>query len=178
LVLRRIGPVPLAARVKLLLTVLVVISGTLFPVRVRTPAGEIELLLPKKLILPLVPLVVETRVKVPEEAVPPLITADPPRVKVVALTVKLAFVVKLVREDAFKLEVLFKLTVPALTEKRPAPLFGEIAILPVELPPMVKVLLLSDWMVALLAVRAIPFPLVVAERVAVGLPVAMPVTPN
>jgi len=81
---------------------------------------------------------------VPEEAVPPLMVAELPSVRVVALTVKLALVVKLVSDDALRAEVLFKLTVPALTEKRPAPLLGEMEILPVELPPMVRVLLLRD----------------------------------
>ena len=44
-------PEPLGEIVRLLLAV-VVISGVLLPVSVRTPAGEIELLVLKKLILP------------------------------------------------------------------------------------------------------------------------------
>jgi len=97
---KTILPEPLAARVKLLFAV-VVISGLWPPARVRTPAGEIELLVLKKLIFPWVPLVVETRVSVPPEFVPPLIVALLPRVKLaVAFNVRLALLVSVVRFGA------------------------------------------------------------------------------
>lgn len=53
-----------------------------------------------------------------------------------------------------------------------------ITMFPVLLPPIVSVLLLSDWIVELSALIDIPFPLVVADIVAIGVPLAIPVTAN
>lgn len=60
----------------------------------------------------------------------------------------------------------------------PLPFRGERTIFPVVEPPMVRVLLFNACSVAVKAVRARPLPLVVAERVAVGAPVAIPVIAN
>jgi len=51
-------------------------------------------------------------------------------------------------------------------------------ILPVVMPPSVKVFLLSDWMVELNAESERPLLLVNADKVAVGVPLATPVIPN
>ena len=55
---------------------------------------------------------------------------------------------------------------------------GENRILPVVSPPIVKVLLSSDWILELAALNTSPLLLVVAERVATGVPVATPVIAN
>jgi hypothetical protein len=97
----RIVPVPFAAKLKLLLLTLVVISGLFPPARVSTPAEEIELLALKNWMFPLVPLVVDTSVNVPDTPVPPLIVEFPPKVTlVVDPNVSPAAVVMLARPES------------------------------------------------------------------------------
>ena len=61
--------------------------------------------------------------------------------------VKVAAVLSVPSEVAFKVEVPVKLTVPALMVRMPlvVPLFGLIVILPVVAPPIVSVLLFKAW---------------------------------
>ena len=58
------------------------------------------------------------------------------------------------------------------------PLRGDILMFPVVFPPRVRVLFLRDWIVEEDAFKLNPLLFVVAERVAVGAPVAIPVTAN
>src|SRR3990167_7142182 len=69
------------------------------------------------------------------------------------------------------LDAMFKFTTPK-------PLLGDKLMLTVLLPPMIRVLFLRDWRVAVDPLRDIPLPFVVAEIVAVGVPSLIPVTPN
>ena len=73
-----------------------------------------------------------------------------------------------------------KLVVRALTvSKLPAPQFkGEMLMLPVVSPPKVKALFLKDWTLASDAESTNPLLLVEAESVSIGVPAAMPVSPN
>ena len=63
-------------------------------------------------------------------------------------SVSVAAVLKLPKDVAFKFVAPFKVTVGALIVNKPLlPLFGLITMFPVVPPPMVRVLLLSDWIV-------------------------------
>ena len=85
-----------------------------------------------------------------------------------------------VRDVPLRVVVLLRLIV---SELRPridpaAPLRGDILMFPVVAPPSVRVLFRSDWIVELAAFKLNPLLLVVADRVAVGAPEAIPVTAN
>jgi hypothetical protein len=73
-----------------------------------------------------------------------------------------------------------RFTVSPVTVRRDpeAPFNGARVMLPVVAPPIVSVLFLRDWIVAGVPVSDIPLPSVVAEIVAVGVPLFTPVTAN
>jgi len=52
------------------------------------------------------------------------------------------------------------------------------AIFPVVFPPRIKVLFFKDWIVEVEELRTSPYPLVVADMVATGVPAAIPVMAN
>jgi len=85
-----------------------------------------------------------------------------------------------VRDVPLRVVVLFRLTVSELRERidPDAPLRGDILMFPVVAPPRVRVLLRRDWIVLVEALSESPLLLVVAERVAVGVPFATPVIAN
>ena len=147
------------------------ISAALFPVNVRTPVGEMELLTLKNWILPCVPFAVETKVNVPPGVLPPLIVALFPRVKlVVEGSVKEALVVKVARLGAVIVD----------------PLSVKLPVLVIKLLPLKKFTLpvvprVRDWP---FCVPITPLPLSesafvpVPEIEAVGVPPATLRNPN
>ena len=85
-----------------------------------------------------------------------------------------------VREVPLRVVVPVRLNVSVCAERidPAAPLRGDIVMFPVVLPPRVRVLFLRDWMVDVAAFNDRPLLLVVAERVAVGVPLEIPVIAN
>jgi len=193
-----IVPLPFAASERFELLVFVVISGVFPPANVNTPVGDMLLLPVKNCMFPFVPLLVDTNVNVPDDALPPLIVADPPNVNVVVapklnagavVMVASPLSVSVVAPDNVSVDP--DVIVFPVNERFPVPrssiptfeiFFPPAAILlpnvmfPVVLPPSVKLFKLSAWILPppLNANPVDPTPLC-AEILATG--VRVPATP-